>query len=94
MQTLGKTLAVGRTPFTRYCSGGKFGDMSTEEWTKSFKKETVDLAAMDVDTITYQESAERMRKLLKTGLLQHTDLHTHPERFFWLTDCLLKKHLC
>ena len=37
---------------------------------------------MDTDTVTYEESAERMRSLLKTGLLKTTDLHDNPERFF------------
>ena len=32
-----------------------------------FKKETVDIAKMDVNALSYTESANRMRKLLKTG---------------------------
>lgn len=37
---------------------------------------------MDVNQITYAESSQRMRNLLKTGLLLHTDLTHNPERFF------------
>lgn len=43
---------------------------------------TVDLAAMDIHSISYLESAKRMRTLLQTGLLRHTDLNDNPERFF------------
>lgn len=45
----------------------------------------------DVNEISYQESSERLRSLLKTGLLRHTDLMTHPERFF-LAHRILAKH--
>jgi len=62
-----------------------------DEWAASFTKATVDLAKMDVHTISYQESAERLRTLLKTGLLRHTDLATRPERFF-LAHRLLARH--
>lgn len=41
--------------------------MSTETWIETFKKETVDIAKMDVNALTYVESASRMRQLLKTG---------------------------
>ena len=41
--------------------------MSTETWMEMFKKETVDIAKMDVNALTYVESASRMRQLLKTG---------------------------
>lgn len=34
---------------------------------ETFKKETVNIAKMDVSALTYDESAERMRGLLKTG---------------------------
>jgi hypothetical protein len=41
--------------------------MSTETWIETFKKETVDIAKMDVSALTYDESAGRMRRLLRTG---------------------------
>ncbi|CAE7559238.1 POX5 [Symbiodinium microadriaticum] len=37
---------------------------------------------MEVANVTYEESAERLRTLLKTGLLRHSDLVEKPERFF------------
>jgi hypothetical protein len=46
---------------------------------------------MDIHGITYDKSAERMRTLLKTGLLKHADLHDNPERFF-LAHRLLAHH--
>jgi len=56
--------------------------MSPDEWATAFKAATTDIGAMDVDSISYNESADRMRTLLKTGLLRHTDLRDNPERFF------------
>jgi len=56
--------------------------MSPDEWATAFKAATTDIGAMDVDSISYNESADRMRTLLKTGLLRHTDLRNNPERFF------------
>ena len=41
--------------------------MNTSTWIQMFKKETVDIAKMDVNALSYTESANRMRKLLKTG---------------------------
>eukprot|EP00128_Syssomonas_multiformis_P005568 Colp12_sorted_trinity150504_noHs@34804 len=64
---------------------------SHDEWAEKFKAATVDLAKMDVNTISYQESAERLRTLLKSGLLLHNDLHDNPERFF-LAHRLLARH--
>jgi len=46
---------------------------------------------MDIQTISYQESAQRMRDLLKTGLLRNTDLNKRPDRFF-LAHRLLAQH--
>eukprot|EP01065_Artemidia_motanka_P038436 TRINITY_DN47289_c0_g1_i1.p1 TRINITY_DN47289_c0_g1~~TRINITY_DN47289_c0_g1_i1.p1 ORF type:complete len:484 (+),score=158.40 TRINITY_DN47289_c0_g1_i1:70-1521(+) len=54
-----------------------------KEWQQSFHDATVGLAMMDVGTISYEESAARMRSLLKGGLLTLTDLHDNPERFFY-----------
>ena len=56
--------------------------MSLPEWGAAFKKQTVDVAAMDVEGISYEESAQRLRGIVKSGLLRHTDLVQHPERFF------------
>ena len=46
---------------------------------------------MDIHGISYTDSAARMRVLLKTGLLRHTDLGSNPERFF-LAHRLLALH--
>lgn len=46
---------------------------------------------MDIHSISYLESAKRMRALLQTGLLRHTDLNNNPERFF-LAHRLLARH--
>eukprot|EP00670_Eutreptiella_braarudii_P008479 CAMPEP_0174307080 /NCGR_PEP_ID=MMETSP0810-20121108/887_1 /TAXON_ID=73025 ORGANISM="Eutreptiella gymnastica-like, Strain CCMP1594" /NCGR_SAMPLE_ID=MMETSP0810 /ASSEMBLY_ACC=CAM_ASM_000659 /LENGTH=478 /DNA_ID=CAMNT_0015414025 /DNA_START=145 /DNA_END=1581 /DNA_ORIENTATION=- len=56
--------------------------MSMPEWTEAFKRATVDIAKMDIHGISYEASAQRMRDLLRTGLLKHTDLRENPERFF------------
>eukprot|EP00285_Hemiselmis_virescens_P015016 CAMPEP_0173377968 /NCGR_PEP_ID=MMETSP1356-20130122/1210_1 /TAXON_ID=77927 ORGANISM="Hemiselmis virescens, Strain PCC157" /NCGR_SAMPLE_ID=MMETSP1356 /ASSEMBLY_ACC=CAM_ASM_000847 /LENGTH=503 /DNA_ID=CAMNT_0014330893 /DNA_START=67 /DNA_END=1578 /DNA_ORIENTATION=- len=66
-------------------------NMSNEDWEGEFTKATVDLAKMDIRGISYKESAQRMRELLKTGLLRHTDLESNPERFF-LAHRLLALH--
>eukprot|EP01063_Lacrimia_lanifica_P009340 TRINITY_DN16334_c0_g2_i1.p2 TRINITY_DN16334_c0_g2~~TRINITY_DN16334_c0_g2_i1.p2 ORF type:complete len:501 (+),score=203.73 TRINITY_DN16334_c0_g2_i1:103-1503(+) len=65
--------------------------MNPDQWTDAFKAATVGLASMDVDTISYEESATRLRDLLKGGLLKHTDLRDNPERFF-LAHRLLAQH--
>ena len=41
--------------------------MTTESWINTFKKETIDIAKMDINTLSYKDSADRMRKLLQTG---------------------------
>uniref|UniRef100_A0A7S0RQY7 Acyl-coenzyme A oxidase n=1 Tax=Pyramimonas obovata TaxID=1411642 RepID=A0A7S0RQY7_9CHLO len=56
--------------------------MNSAEWTEAFRAATVDVAQMDVGTVSYEESARRLRTLLKTKLLLHTDLRDSPERFF------------
>jgi hypothetical protein len=56
--------------------------MSTAEWEDAFTAATVGLAKMDATTVSYSESALRLRALIRTGLLRNTDLHTKPERFF------------
>ena len=44
--------------------------LSIDDWAQEFKSATVDLAGMDVRSITYQESASRLRTLMQTGLLR------------------------
>lgn len=46
---------------------------------------------MDVDVISYQESAHRLREIVRSGILPHTDLQRRPERFF-LAHRLLAEH--
>mmetsp|Transcript_26012 Transcript_26012/g.54918 ORF Transcript_26012/g.54918 Transcript_26012/m.54918 type:complete len:525 (+) Transcript_26012:142-1716(+) len=52
------------------------------EWKESFTKATVGVAEMDPKTIDHDTSAQRMRDLVRSGLLRHTDLRDNPERFF------------
>jgi hypothetical protein len=82
-------------PRARAASGGPSASaieqMSTAEWEDAFTAATVGLAKMDATTVSYSESALRLRALIRTGLLRHTDLHTKPERFF-LAHRILAKH--
>jgi hypothetical protein len=50
--------------------GARIAALSIDDWAKEFKAATVDLASMDIRTISYQESASRLRKLMQTGLLR------------------------
>lgn len=52
------------------------------EWAESFKKAAVGVAENDVKTVDAETSAQRLRDLVKSGLLRHTDLRDNPERFF------------
>jgi len=61
------------------------------EWSAAFEKATVGVAEMDPTAIDYATSAQRMRDLLRTGLLKHTDLCNNPERFF-LAHRILAAH--
>lgn len=72
-------------------SASAIAEMSLDNWALAFKQATVDVAKMDVKKVTYDESAQRLRALLKTGLLRHTDLVDKPERFF-LAHKLLAEH--
>lgn len=72
-------------------SASAISAMSIDDWASAFKKATVNVAEMDVASVTYDESAERLRTLLKTGLLRHTDLVKNPDRFF-LAHKLLAEH--
>jgi len=49
-----------------------------EKWEQDFLDAT-DFICSDV---THEESAAAMRSLVKSGILRHTDLRDHPERFF------------
>lgn len=62
-----------------------------DPWTEAFEDATVGIADMDPSTISFSTSAQRMRDLLKTGLLRHTDLRDNPERFF-LAHRILATH--
>lgn len=66
-------------------------DTTHEEWSAAFTEATVGIAEMDPKVVDFATSAQRMRDLLKTGLLRHTDLRDNPERFF-LAHRILAKH--
>lgn len=68
-----------------------YDDEENESWVHDFTEATVVLASMDPTTIDYATSAQRLRVLIKSGLLRHTDLRDHPERFF-LAHRILAKH--
>ncbi len=48
------------------------------EWAAAFKDATDAFSGED----SHETSAERMRALVKSGLLRHTDLRDRPDRFF------------
>jgi acyl-CoA oxidase len=59
----------------------------TEQWADAWAN---DIASIKSD-VPYDNSATRLRALLKKGLLRHTDLRNNPERFF-LAHRLLARH--
>ena len=59
-----------------------YEDHDHDEWVHEFKMATVGVAEMDPKTVDPATSAQRLRDLVKSGLLRHTDLRDHPERFF------------
>ena len=69
-------------PPPKVYSNAELNKMTLDEWAEAFKKETVEVAKMDITTISYDESAARMRRLLKTRILAHDDIVRRPERFF------------
>jgi acyl-CoA oxidase len=81
-------LSVGKVCEKNY---GNITTQSLKEWGADFKRATVDLALMDVNQISYEESSQRLRSLLRSGLLKHTDLLYNPERFF-LAHRILAEH--
>ena len=48
------------------------------EWSVAFKDATDAFSGED----SHETSAQRMRELVKSGLLRHTDLRDRPDRFF------------
>ena len=48
------------------------------EWAAAFKDATDAFSGED----GHETSAQRMRELVKSGLLRHTDLRDRPDRFF------------
>jgi len=75
----------------RFFADATFVDTSEDDWAHEFKAATVGVAEMDPTTIDYATSAKRMRELLQTELLRHTDLRDNPERFF-LAHRILAEH--
>ncbi|CAM9113786.1 unnamed protein product [Ectocarpus fasciculatus] len=65
--------------------------MPLDQWADLFREEVLGVASMDAHTVGYQESAERLRAIVRSGLLLHTDLADKPERFF-LAHRLLAEH--
>lgn len=61
------------------------------QWAQDFRDATVGVAEMDPTEINYATSAQRLRDLIRSGLLRHTDLRDHPERFF-LAHRILAQH--
>ena len=53
-------------------------DHSDDKWESDFLEATATIHS----DVTHEESAACMRELVKSGLLRHTDLRDHPERFF------------
>ena len=49
-----------------------------EKWEHDFLEATASIKS----NVTHKESAEAMRSLVQSGILRHTDLRDHPERFF------------
>jgi acyl-CoA oxidase len=84
---------VTREPLGFFSTASFMDDTTSteEEWRDAFEKATVGIAEMDPTEVDYATSAQRMRDLLKTGLLRHTDLRDNPERFF-LAHRILATH--
>ena len=53
-------------------------DTSDDKWESDFLEATATIRS----DVSHEESAARMRELVRSGLLGHTDLRDHPERFF------------
>lgn len=53
---------------------------SQEEFEAQFRAHIADIKALG-SNISYDESVSRMRKLVQSGILRHTDIFKHPSRF-------------
>lgn len=69
----------------------QLNNMDLEDWAVAFKRETIDLADVDSGSLSYEQSAERMRSLVRSSVLRHDDIVKKPERFF-LAHRLLAFH--
>ncbi len=74
-------LSGARTSRSLY-STLELDQMTHEEWKKAFKNEIQDIVTMDIKKVTYEDSAEQLRKLVRSKILQHDDIIKKPERFF------------
>lgn len=86
-----QSISASRLHFKKSYLQDEISKMTLGEWSEAFKKETVDVAKMDSTSISYNESADRMRELLRTKLLRHDDIVKNPDRFF-LAHRLLAYH--
>ena len=48
------------------------------EWQRKWVEQTEKVQT----EVPYQNSAEQLRKLIKTGLLRYTDAQNYPDKFF------------
>lgn len=86
-----RSMSVWRRYFSIIYPKEEVSRLSLAQWSEAFKKETIDVAKMDISTISYHESANRMRALFKSRILRYDDIVHHPERFF-LAHRLLAYH--
>ncbi|CAE8606310.1 unnamed protein product, partial [Polarella glacialis] len=54
--------------------------MALGAWEDSFREQIADLKALGAN-IPYSESEARLRKIVQSGVLRHTDISDNPERF-------------
>ena len=72
-RTCSPTLSRSHTPSTAAAAIDE-----EAEWAAAFKDATDAFSGED----NHETSAQRMRELVKSGLLRHTDLRDRPDRFF------------
>ena len=63
---------------TRPLSTALATDHSDDKWESDFLAATATIRS----DVSHEESAACLRELVRSGLLRHTDLRDHPERFF------------
>ena len=63
---------------TRSLSTALATDHSDDKWESDFLEATATIRS----DVAHEESAACLRELVRSGLLRHTDLRDHPERFF------------